>query len=318
MQRGRFADLSRRDFIRSGLILAASASPATASDDPRVYRDYSLRELDHALDQKIHAPNWREMLAVYERLSEEAWERHRPSLEQFGAGPEELLDFYGAGRPDGAPLLMLFHGGGWRMMGRRDVAYAASSFLDRGISFAAPSYGLLPATSIRQMADRCRRALIWVYHNADRLGIDRRRIHVGGLSAGAHLAGVLLATNWADHGLPPDAIAGGILVSGIYDLAALRASTVYGYTALEDGDIAALSPIRHANDIRATTLVAWGEHEPPEFARQSRAFVAELKRLGKPCRGIEIAGRNHFEIALDLGDPTSGLAGAALRLISAD
>lgn len=312
-------DLSKRNFIRNGLSLMTvlSADSAVAAlPDPKVYRNYTQEELDRALDQKLYAPNWREMVTLYEQLSQEAWCRLRPTEHAFGAHEREKLDFYQGQGQASAPLLLMFHGGGWRMMGRRDVAYAAPTFLSKGVAFAAPSYGLLPATSLREMADSSRRAVIWAHRNAERLGIDSRRIYVGGLSAGAQLAGVLLTTDWRAYGVNADAVAGGILVSGIYDVAALAASEVYGYTALDSQDIADLSPIRAAERIRAATLIAWGEYEPPEFARQSRHFLAELRRLSKNCTGLEIAGKTHFEIALDLADPASALSQAALDLIA--
>lgn len=284
--------------------------PAFAMNE-KVYLDYTRDELDRALDQKLHAPDWREMVGVYEQASAVARERLKPVEENYGP---ETLDFYRAARPD-APLMIMLHGGGWRMMGRRDVAYAASTFLDAGIAYAAPSYGLLPATSVREMAARCRQAVVWAHANAVRLGIDPARIHVGGMSAGGHLAGVLLATDWARLGLRRGAVAGGVLVSGIFDVAALAASTVYGYTALTAEDIAALSPIRRVGEITAPALVAWGDREPPEFARQSEAFLAELRKAGKQCTGLRVEHRTHFQIALDLRDPDSALAKAALGLI---
>jgi len=286
----------------------------TGNQDP-VFLDYSQEALDQALDQQLHAPNWREMVGQYEEASKSAWAQLQPAAESYGPDPGERIDFYRASGGEASPLLILLHGGGWRMMGRRDVAYAAPTFLDSGIAVAAPSYGLLPTTRIMTMAERCRRVVAWAYREADRLGVDPTRIYVGGLSAGAHLASVLLATDWPSHGLPIDVVRGAMLVSGIYDMTPLARSSVYGYVDLDAEEITALSPLLHAGRCRAPALIAWGDHEPPEFARQAGEFFHALREHHIPCADLLVKDRTHFEIALDLASRTSALSRAAIGLI---
>jgi arylformamidase len=225
------------------------------------------------------------------------------------------LDIYRAKSSKPAPILLFFHGGGWRMMSRRDVAYAASTFVEAGVNFVAPEYSLRPKATLREMAEQCRRALLWTHANAHTFNGDSRRIYVGGLSAGAQLAGVLIATDWRAHGLSENAIRGALLVSGIYDVAALAASTVYGYTNIEPTDIAPLSAMHRAESVRAFVTLAWGEKEPPEFARQSRAFAAALDAVAKPHRTFIAPRKNHFEIALELADADSELSRLALEMM---
>ncbi len=45
--------------------------------------------------------------------------------------------------------------------------------------------------------------LKWVFSNADKLGIDKTRVSVGGLSAGGHLAAVLAHLARDEKGMPP-------------------------------------------------------------------------------------------------------------------
>lgn len=309
--------ITRRSAVLGGAALFGSVANGCAVRPGRaqVFRDYTRAELDIALDQKRYAPNWQELVAKYQRRSEAAIERLPPTTHAYGAAAEERLDIYQAKGTGPAPVLMLFHGGGWRMMGRRDVAYAAQTFTEAGITLVAPGYTLLPAGSVRNMAAQAQRAVRWVHENIGEHGGDPARISVGGLSAGAHLAGILLATDWAREGLRTNPVKGGVLVSGIYDVAALAASTVYGYTNLTRGDVELLSPIRHLERWRAPVLVAWAEREPPEFKRQSLELVGELKRRGRPCTPLEARGKTHFDIALDLGTPGSELAQRAIAQI---
>ena len=61
--------------------------------------------------------------------------------------------------------------------------------------------------------------MAWVYRNAFRFGGDPNQLYVSGVSSGAHLASVVLTTDWQkDFGLPIDTVKGGLCGSGMYDL----------------------------------------------------------------------------------------------------
>ena len=62
-------------------------------------------------------------------------------------------------------------------------------------------------------------------------------------------------------------------------------------------------------------VVAWGEIETAEFKRQSRASGAGSGRDATPCTSLEVPGRNHFDVVLDLADPASPLFAAARALL---
>ena len=63
-----------------------------------------------------------------------------------------------------------------------------------------------------------------------------RAIYVGGHSSGGHLAGNVLVTDWVkDLGLPADVVKGGLCVSGMYDLKAVRLSARSSYVKFETG-----------------------------------------------------------------------------------
>jgi len=85
--------------------------------------------------------------------------------------------------------------------------------------------------------------------------------------------------------------------------------------SLDDASIAALSPIRHVPDAGCPMLVAWGEHETAEFARQSRDFAAAWAAKGGAVETLEVSGRNHFDVILDLADPDTTLARRTVALI---
>ena len=49
-------------------------------------------------------------------------------------------------------------------------------------------------------------------------------MYASGHSAGGHLTGMMLSTDWTEYDLPWDAIKGGCALSGLHDLEPLRLS----------------------------------------------------------------------------------------------
>ena len=166
------------------------------------------------------------------------------------------------------------------------------------------------------MIEQVRRAVTWIYKNAASFGGDAERIFITGHSSGAHLAGVTLVTDWVnDHGLPPDVIKGGLLVSGMYDLKPVRLSKRSEYVKFTDEIEEKLSSQRHLDKLNAPVIIAYGTQETPEFQRQSREFAAAVKAAGKPVELIVGEGFNHFEMQETFANPY-GIAGrAALKMM---
>src|SRR6266853_6014417 len=80
------------------------------------------------------------------------------------------------------------------------------------------------------MAEQVRRAVAWVHRNAKEFGGDANRLYLSGHSSGAHLAGVVLVTDWRkEFDLPADTVSGGLLCRGMYDLKPVRLSACSYY-----------------------------------------------------------------------------------------
>jgi arylformamidase len=182
-----------------------------------------------------------------------------------------------------------------------------------GAHWVVPDFSWVQDTggSLLPIAEQVRRALAWVYHNAEVFGGDRERIYVSGHSSGGHLAGCLLTTDWRQMGLPGDLIKGGLCCSGMFDLRPVRLSARGRYVAFTDEMEQALSPIRHLDELTTPLLVACGTFETPEFQRQSRDFAAAVRAAGKPVELLVADGYNHFEILETLANPY-GLLGRSV------
>jgi acetyl esterase len=108
------------------------------------------------------------------------------------AGGEITVRVYSPGGPGPHPALVFYHGGGW-VIGDlythdgicRSITNAAGCLL------ASVDYRLAPEFRYPVAAEDSYAALRWVADNAARLGVDARRVAVGGDSAGGNLATVV-------------------------------------------------------------------------------------------------------------------------------
>lgn len=281
----------------------------------KVWLDLDQAALDAAYDQSAYAPNRDQILARIAVNSERARARlGAPRRYAYGPTPVEALDLYPTGRA-GAPINVFIHGGAWRGSLAKNNAIAAELFVNAGAHYVVPDFAWVQDVggSLLLLADQVRRAVAWVYRNAEQLGGDPRRVYVSGFSSGAHLAGVLLTTDWVkDFGLPADLIKGGLCISGMFDLHPVRLSSRSRYVAFTDEMEEALSPQRHLDKLTAPVVVAHGTLETPEFQRQSRDFVAAVRAAGKRVELLVGEGYNHFEFYETLANPYGLLGRAAL------
>jgi arylformamidase len=305
----------------SGAALAQQSPPAgsgaaAASKGPRVWLDMDQTELDNAYDQSKYAANLQQIVKRYAAASDITRERlGAPKRLAYGSAPIEGLDLYATKRPN-APIHLFIHGGAWRAGMAKDYAFPAEMFVNAGAHYLAVDFNNVLETggSLLPMAEQVRRAVAHVYRHAKAFGGDPDRLYISGHSSGGHLAAVALTTDWTkDFGLPADAVKGGLLISGLYDLKPVRLSARSSYVKFTDEMEEALSPQRHLAKIDAPVIVAYGSLETPEFQRQSRDFAAALKAAGKPVQLIRAEGYNHFEILETFGNPYGLLGHAVLE-----
>lgn len=277
------------------------------SDDPIIWGGMTQAELDRAYDQAAYAPNIGAVTARYSTNSEIA-RRHvgAPERIAYGAGAKSAFDFYRTAG-DGAPLMIFVHGGAWRITTAADYAFLAPCFVDAGAHLAVLDFDWVQdrAGDLLPIADQITDAVAWIVAKAATLGADPARIHLAGHSSGAHMAAVALGRQ------APDAIAGALLASGMYDLEPVSFSARSAYVNFTAACVDALSPIRRPAKIPCPVLLAYGDLETPEFIRQSDAFAGSLNEVGRSAELLVGRHYNHFEIIETLANP-HGLLGQAM------
>jgi arylformamidase len=230
---------------------------------------------------------------------------------RYGDGARALIDYFPAQASTARPgLLVYFHGGYWQELSKGESAFLAPAWHAAGFAHAVVGYTLAPAARLPGIVDECRAALRWLHGHAGTLGFDPGGIVAAGSSAGAYLA-----ASCADGTAAP--LRGIVAVSGVYDVAPLIGTAINDALGLDDATAAAMDLLTTARGC-CPAVIAWGEIETSEFKRQSRAFAARLAGNGIPCTSLEVPGRNHFDVVLDLADPASPLFAAACALFGAD
>lgn len=311
--------LTRRSALKGACGLSALSifpSILAADESPRkVWLDMTQEELDAAYSQGPWAPNMNEIWKRYSTNSDLARSRiGEPVTMSYGASDDETLDLYKA-NASAAPVHVFVHGGAWFTGNSRDHGFLAETFVNAGAHFIAINYSSVDDTDKRliPLAEQVKRAVAWVYGNADELNADPRKIYLSGHSSGAHLAGVAMTTDWRrDFDLPPNIINGGLLCSGMFDLEPVSLSDRNEYVRFDEETISSLSPQRHIARLMAPVIITYGSLESPEFQRQSRDFAQEIREQGKQVDVLIAENYNHFEILETLANPYGLLGTAAL------
>jgi arylformamidase len=228
---------------------------------------------------------------------------------RYGDAPRALIDYFPPPAPAHGPgLLVYFHGGYWQELSKDDSAFLAPAWHAAGFAHAVVGYTLAPDARLPAIVAECRVAVAWLQARADPLGFDAGRVVLAGSSAGAYLAAACAAA-------APVPLRGIVPVSGIFDVSPLVGTSINEALGLDASVAASLDLLRDGLRF-PPAVVAWGEIETGEFKRQSRAFAARLADAGTACTPLEVPGRNHFDVVLELGNPGSALFTAARALFA--
>ena len=148
--------------------------------------------------QQLSGTGWRTRTASESRLDLELSSKLVAGPKITGVGARELAIGEFAGRlytPDGlaagSPLLIFYHGGGW-VTGSLESHDNLCRFLaaQAGVRVLAADYRLAPEAPFPAAADDAAEVLRYAVAKAGDLGVDAKRIALGGDSAGGNLAAV--------------------------------------------------------------------------------------------------------------------------------
>lgn len=284
---------------------------------PLILGNMDQTALDEAYDQAVWASNQKNITGRRAGFSAETLKHIKPP-ERFAYGPTEIetIDVYRCEAPN-APVAVYIHGGAWLAGKAADYAFQAEAFLNAGAHYVAVDFASVAKLNgnLMAMADQVRRAVAWTWNNVSLFDGDQSRFYLIGHSSGAHLAGCVLTADLRRHGVPQNMIKGGLLCSGMYDLAPVRLSKRSEYVAFTDEIESELSAIRHIDRLACPVVLVVGTNESPEFIRQTHAFAHALQAAGKTVELIVAQNYNHFEIGETLANPYGVLGRPALKMM---
>jgi acetyl esterase/lipase len=192
-----------------------------------------------------------------------------------------------------APLVILFHGGGWRGGEAAEQEPLARELAASGYAVALPSYRRIGRETDRidVVLGDARRAVAWLQSSAARVGIDPMRIAVGGSSAGGHLA------FWAAE----DAIGRGAAPAALLLLEAVLDTSDKGFgNDLLGERAAALSPRDHVPASLPPVFLLYGTADQVVPADGALAFAAAARARGASVEEVPVEGARHG-FSLDTG-----------------
>jgi arylformamidase len=238
-----------------------------------MYRGMDRAALDAAYNNTAAVADSPDWLARWEKLSAAVRSGPRARLDiSYASPPRARFDYFACGalKP---PLFVFIHGGYWQRNDKNMFAFVAEGPRAHGIDVALLGYTLAPQARLTDIVAEIRRALTVLCERADDLGFDRDRLFVGGWSAGGHLTAIV-----SDH----PAFRGGIPISGIFDLEPIALNYLNEKLALDESEIATLSPLRVLRERAPPLRMFVGGDELPELKRQSAIYAETARERGLP------------------------------------
>ncbi|NXH86656.1 KFA formamidase, partial [Edolisoma coerulescens] len=258
----------------------------------------------------------------------------------YGNGDGEKLDIYFPTDPSETfPVLVYIHGGYWQCLSKDDSGFAAPPLVSQGVAVVAVGYEIAPkgrcrpaeaaASCVAQCPPRLPFALCLGHMDAMVLQVRRslvflverypriRGIYLCGHSAGAHLAAMVLSTDWTEFQVVPD-IKGAVLVSGVYDLEPILHTYVNDALNMSREVAQRNSPMRcvtPAVPAACEVLVAVAQHDSPEFRRQSQEYSQALRAAGWSVSLLDLAGVDHFDVIEKLSEDSYVLTQVGRRAV---
>lgn len=264
------------------------------------------------------------------RLDGHSYEVHRDNGIEYVRrnGRALYLDLWRPECPGPHPVVVLFHGGGWKTGGRGigEAFTLASALAREGVAVVSASYRLTAQACHPAQVEDARSAIQFVRANAERFGLDTRRLCAMGASSGGHLAAMLATQDEAADPRATDPVARAstrpdciVAISTPFDLrfhqgeqaTALQIELVSAFLGLNavaeiSEKIRLLelrggeaSPIRYVSTDDPPFLLIDGETDtivPPSQGEQMRSA---LLACGVSCERLQVPTAWHCRFLLD-------------------
>ncbi len=227
-----------------------------------------------------------------------------------GAGEDLKLNLARPKKADGLlPCIVVIHGGGWaagRKEGHDDLTWKAAQ---RGYVSATVGYRFAPKHRFPAQVEDVKCAVRFLRANAEKYGLDPKRIGATGFSAGGHLSmmlgvmgkedGIEGEGGWADQPSQVNAVVAYFgptdFVTADYPPASrnIVKEFIGGLREEKMEEYRRASPVTYVSKGDAPVLIFQGTKDPLVPHAQAYAMVEALTAAGVPGRADLIVGAGH-------------------------
>ena len=259
-------------------------------------------------NNRARVPEHAEIFARWAREAENyratAMQERRAELGlMYGSSMRQFIDLFSPRPEVTSPLALFIHGGYWRSLDPSMFSQMARGMNARGVAVAVVGYDLCPEVTITEIIEQIRHACLFLWLRTG------RRMMIYGHSAGGHLAGAMVATDWQAlyPKAPADLVPAAYSISGLFDLMPLLHVAMAQDLRLEEAEARQVSPLFWPAPQGRVFDAVVGGLESSEFLRQSRVVAETWGKAGAQTRYEVIAGTNHFTVIDALADPQSAM-----------
>ncbi len=261
--------------------------------------------LDTAYNNRAVVPDWEGYLTRWAERSDTVYASTLCGRDlHYGDSARQKVDIFPCGVP-GRPTILFLHGGYWQWNDKEGQAFVAAGLLPHTLNVAVGEYTLAPAATMEQICGEVHAMVRWIEHGLSTICGGLAPLYVCGISTGAHLMATALT-------LPN--VAGGLLISGIYDLEPIRLSGLNDAIGMSADDARTFSPLHRPAGAAKPLVVTFGDRERPEIQRQSRDYGAALEAQGWRPEVFPVSGADHFSVLESLASPDGVLATKLARM----
>lgn len=244
-----------------------------------------------------------------------------------------LLDIYlpPSAKPN-TPLVIWVHGGAWMVNDKySDMSYMANTikgFIDSGYALASIDYRYSTVAPFPAQIQDCNQAVEYLYQNAEKYKLAKKRIALIGFSAGGHLASLMAMSNnsnipafYHDGKKPHFTIKTVLDFYGPQDFISMITALgdgpppspnpmalLLGALPMERPDLAkAASPLTYLDKADPPFFIVQGEKDQSVPQSQAVLLNGWMNVLGIPHKLTIVPGAPHYGVMFDAEDIRKGL-----------
>lgn len=259
------------------------------------------QQIDRAYDNAAVFPDVPEWRLTWQRRSEKVAILPSARLDlAYGQAPLQKLDVFPHTDPR-ASTAVFIHGGYWSRNSKETFRFLVRGIHAAGLHAVFIGHTLAPNARMDRIVAEVRSAIDWIFRHLEDFNFAARPLIILGWSSGAHLAAMTMHEPY---------VAGGIGISGVYDLEPMRQGTINDVLRLDEDEVRRNSPALHLPAHAGPFMVAYGQRELPAFRSQSEDFHKAWAAAGLAGPLLPLPGHHHHSVLDELYEPEGKLSRA--------